>query len=47
MAVPSSVLGAVVVVGSSRGSPWLMVDRIGVCNFIFRIGGVVSMLTMC
>jgi hypothetical protein len=45
MAAPSIVLEADVVVDSSGGSPRLMVDRIGVCNFVSKMGGVVRMFT--
>ena len=47
MVTSSSVLGAVVVVGSSGDSPRLMVDRIVECIFIPRIGGGARMLTIC
>ncbi len=41
MVAPSSALEADVVVDSSGGSPRLMVDRIGVFNFVSKMGGVV------
>ncbi len=41
MAAPSSALEAVVVVGSSGNIPRLMVDRIGVCSFVLKMGGIV------
>ncbi len=44
MAAPSTILEAVVVVDSSRNSHRLMVDRIGVCNFVFEMGGAVRMV---
>jgi hypothetical protein len=48
MAGPSSgVLGVIVHVDSSGGSPRLTIDSIGVCNFVSRMGGGVSMLTLC
>ncbi len=44
---PRRVLGAVMAVGSCGISPRLMVDRIGVCNFVSKMGGAVRMLIMC
>jgi hypothetical protein len=36
-----------VVVDSSGGNPRLNVDRIGVHNFVSKVGSVVRMLSMC
>ncbi len=47
MATPSSVLEAVVVVGSGGGSLRLIVARIGVCSFVSTMGGAIRMLIMC
>ena len=47
MAAPSSVLEAFVVVGSGGRSRRLIVDRMGVCNVVSRMGGGVRMLIMC
>ncbi len=44
---PSCALEADVVVDSSGGSPRLMVDRIGVRNFVFKVGCGARMLIMC
>ena len=47
MAAPFGALEAFVVVGSGGGSPRLIVDHMGVCNLISRMGGGVRMLIMC
>ena len=47
MVAPSGALEAFVVVGSGGRSPRLMVDRMGVCNLVSKMGGVVRMLIMC
>ena len=44
---PSIALEAVVMVGYSGRSPGLMVDRVGVRNFVSRVGVVVRMLILC
>ena len=46
MAAPSSVLGAVLVVGSSGENPRLVVDCIGMFDFVLRKSGVVRILAM-
>ncbi len=46
MVAPSSALEADVIADSSGGNPKLMVDRIGVRNFISKVGSVVRMLIM-
>jgi len=47
MAAPSGALEAFVVVGSGGRSPRLMVNRMGVCNLVARMGGGVRILIMC
>ncbi len=47
MAAPSHALEVIVVVDSSGGSSRSVVDRIVVCSYVYKMGGVVIMLTMC